>query len=190
MCTLFWLGSIHSRFIVGNRLLNYDEFNFRTSIPPDEENQIFQTITDLSIAIMIFYPLTFLFAVLFLKNSHIDLKRNGWLFMSALLFFVFSPVEFYTSYIDYKFIMLFYRKPANHDVLLELFGKRIGFLKGVPWIAVFSYYTIIFLSIFRPLNITEKDIEERKKLEIETSYKYMLHEDDDLYDSSNEREII
>jgi hypothetical protein len=47
--------------------------------------------------------------------------------------------------------MLFYSNPPNHDKLLELFGKRLGGLSGIPVIAVFCYYTIIGLAVFRPL---------------------------------------
>lgn len=178
---IFWLGAINVRFFIGNQLLNYDEFNFRTSIPPDEENQIFKMISDSSLMIMAVYPVVFIAAIVFLRNCKINLRENPWLLMSAILFFVFVPVEIYTSYIDLKFIILFDKRPANHDRLLELFGERIGFLRGVPWIAVMSYYTIIWLAVFKPLKKSIAEIEEEeKKLQETHGYKYIFHEDDDL----------
>jgi len=101
--------------------------------------------------------------------------------MSAMLFFVFVPVELYTSYIDLKFILLYNQRPANHDQLLKYFGERIGFLRGVPWIAVMSYYTIIWFAVFKPLKKTSEELaqEERKILD-EHGYKYIFHEEDDL----------
>lgn len=178
---IFWLGAINVRFFIGNQLLNYDEFNFRTSIPPDEENQIFKMISDSSLMIMAVYPVVFIAAIVFLRNCKINMRENPWLLMSAILFFVFVPVEIYTSYIDLKFIILFDKRPANHDRLLELFGERIGFLRGVPWIAVMSYYTIIWLAVFKPLKKSIAEIEEEeKKLQETHGYKYIFHEDDDL----------
>ncbi|MBL8006572.1 MAG: hypothetical protein JNJ56_03515 [Ignavibacteria bacterium] len=178
---IFWLGAINVRFFIGNQLLNYDEFNFRTSIPPDEENQIFKMISDSSLMIMAVYPVVFIAAIVFLRNCKINLRENPWLLMSAVLFFVFVPVEIYTSYIDLKFIMLFDKRPANHDRLLELFGERIGFLRGVPWIAVMSYYTIIWLAVFKPLKKSTAELEEEeKKIQDTHGYKYIFHEDDDL----------
>lgn len=115
-----------------------------------------------------------------MKTCKINLKQNAWLLMCAILFFVFSPVEFYTSYLDIKFTLLFESNPPNHDELLRLFGERIGFLKGVPVIAVLSYYTIIGIAIFRPLKKTKKELEEDKLKTDEHSYKYYLHEDDDI----------
>ena len=180
LSAIVWLGAINVRFIIGGELLNYDEFDFRTSIPPDEENMIFKLISNASIVLMIAYFFTFIFAVLFLKTCKINLKQNAWFLMCAILFFVFSPVEFYTSYLDLKFTLLFVSGPPNHDELLRLFGERIGFLKGVPAIAVLSYYTIIGIAIFRPLKKTKKELEEDKLKTDEHSYKYYLHEDDDI----------
>lgn len=178
---IFWLGGIIVRFFIGNQLLNYDEFNFRTSIPPDEENQIFKMISDASLMIMIAYPIVLVSAIVFLKSCKINLRENPWLLMSAILFFVFVPVELYTSFIDLKFILLFNKRPANHDRLLELFGERIGFLRGVPWIAVMSYFTIIWLAVFKPLQKSSLELEEEaKRLEETHGYKYIFHEDDDL----------
>jgi len=178
---IFWLGAINVRFFIGNQLLNYDEFNFRTSIPPDEENQIFKMISDSSILVMIFYSIVLISAILFIKNSKINMKENPWALMSAMLFFVFVPVELYTSYIDLKFIFLFNQRPANHDQLLKYFGERIGFLRGVPWIAVMGYYTIIWLAVFKPLKKTSQELaEEERKIHDKHDYKYIFHEEDDL----------
>lgn len=131
--------------------------------------------------IMIAYPIVLVSAIVFLKSCKINLRENPWLLMSAILFFVFVPVELYTSFIDLKFILLFNKRPANHDRLLELFGERIGFLRGVPWIAVMSYFTIIWLAVFKPLQKSSLELEEEaKRLEETHGYKYIFHEDDDL----------
>ena len=115
-----------------------------------------------------------------MKTCKINLKQNAWLLMCSILFFVFSPVEFYTSYLDLKFILLFFSEPPNHDELLKIFGERLGFLKGVPWIAILSYYTIIGIAIYKPLKKTQKELDEDKIKTDEHSYKYYLHEDDDI----------
>jgi hypothetical protein len=181
VAAIFWLGAINVRFFIGNQLLNYDEFNFRTSIPPDEENQIFKMISDASLLIMIAYPVVLACAIIFLRSCKINLRENPWLLMCAILFFVFVPVELYTSYIDLKFMLLFNKRPANHDMLLELFGERIGFLRGVPWIAVMSYYTIIWLAVFKPMKKSLDELTEKERiLEEAHGYKYIFHEEDDL----------
>ncbi len=177
---VFWLGGINVRALLGNELLNYDEFAFRTSIPPDEENTIFKMICYSSILIMISYVITFVSALFFVFNFKLSLKQNGWYLMCIILFFLFSPVEFYTYFLDLKFIQLFYTRPVNHDGLLKIFGERLGFLKGVPWIALLSYYAIIFISIFKPLSKTKRQLIEDKNKTNDLSYDYHLHEKDDI----------
>jgi hypothetical protein len=149
---IFWLGAINIRAVIGNELLNYDQFNFRTSIPPDREDTLFQLIVNSSIVIVSSYFVVLISAVWFLKTTNLRFKENGWLIMSCILFFVFVPVEVYTYYLDTKFALLYFSHPPNHDELLRIFGKRLGALSGIPVIALFCYYTIIGLAIFRPLS--------------------------------------
>lgn len=148
---IFWLGAINIRALIGNELLIYDQFKFRTSIPPDRENTLFQLISNSSIVIASSYLVVLISVIWFVKTTELKIKENGWLLMSYILFFVFVPVESYTYYLDIKFILLYYSNPPNHDELLRIFGKRLGGLSGVPVIALFCYYTIIGLAIFRPL---------------------------------------
>ncbi|MGH2575476.1 MAG: hypothetical protein ACRDFC_07235 [Ignavibacteria bacterium] len=151
IASIFWLGAINIRAVIQNELLNFDQFNFRTSIPPDRENTLFQMMSNSSIVIVISYFFVFISAIWFLKTTALKLKHNGWLLMSVILFFIFVPAEIYTYYLDIKFLLLFHSNPPNHDELLRLFGMRLGALSGVPVIALLCYYTIIPLAIFKPL---------------------------------------
>jgi len=182
---IIWLGAINIRYLIGNELLFYDEFSFRTRIPPDEENMIFKMVANTSIVIMCAYLVTFISAIFFVKTCRINLRENSWLLMCCILFFVFVPVEFYTSYLDIKFIRLFHSAPPNHDELLEIFGERIGFLKGVPWVAVLSYYFIILMAVFQPLKKSKEQLEEQKTTAKEHTYNYIYHEEDDLIIKDN-----
>lgn len=151
IAAIFWLGAINVRALIQNELLNFDQFNFRTNIPPDRENTLFQLIANSSIFIIICYIMVLISAVWFLISTNLKFKENGWLIMSTILFFLFVPVEIYTYYIDIRFILLYYSHPPNHDELLRLFGMRLGALSGVPVIALLCYYTIIPIAIFKPL---------------------------------------
>lgn len=149
--SIFWLGAINIRALIGNELLSYDQFDFKTSIPPDRENTIFQLISNASLVIVISYFIVLVSAIWFLKTTTLKFRENGWLLMCAIIFFMFAPVEIYTYYVDIKFMLLFHSNPPNHDELLRLFGKRLGALSGVPVIALLCYYTVIILAVFKPL---------------------------------------
>ncbi len=178
---VIWLGAINVRALIGNDLLNYDEFSFRTSIPPDEENWIFRMLSHSSLLIIGAYVCTLVFSIVFLKKAKINLKENPWVLMCIILFYVFVPVELYTSYLDIKFYIMYLNNPPVHDGLLKIFGERIGFLKGVPWIALLSYYAIIVISVLQPMKKSTAELEEEKKKMLEEySYKYFMHDKDDL----------
>jgi len=151
LAAVFWLGAINIRALIGNELLIYDQFQFRTSIPPDRENTLFQLISNASLVIIISYAVVLISAIWFAASNKLKLKENGWLLMCYILFFLFVPVEIYTDFIDIKFMLLFQTHPPNHDELLKLFGQRLGALSGVPVIALLCYYTIIPIAVFRPL---------------------------------------
>jgi hypothetical protein len=151
IASVFWLGGINVRALIGNELLNYDQFDFRVSIPPDRENALFQMMSNASILIAVSYFIVLLAAVWFMATTKLKIKQNGWLLMSAILFFIFVPAEIYTNYLDIKFTLLFHSGPPNHDELLKIFGERLGALSGIPVIALFCYYTIIPIVVFKPL---------------------------------------
>lgn len=159
---VFWLGGINIRTLIGNELLDYDQFDFRTSIPPDRENTIFQLLSNASLVVVISYVMVLISAIWFIASTKLKMRENGWLLMSAILFFMFVPVELYTNYLDVRFMILFHQGPPNHDDLLKIFGERLGAFRGVPVIAVLCYYTIIPIAVFRPLLKTKVKDEEKK----------------------------
>lgn len=160
---VFWLGGINIRTLIGNELLDYDQFDFRTSIPPDRENTLFQMMSNASLVVVVSYAIVLISAIWFVLTTKLKMKENGWLLMCAVLFFLFVPVEIYTNYLDIRFMILFQSGPPNHDGLLQLFGERLGGLSGVPVIAMFCYYTIIPIAVFRPLKKVKEHTESITK---------------------------
>lgn len=180
IASIFWLGGINIRVVIGNELLSFDEFSFRLNVPPDEERAIFKLLSYSSVVVAIGYIITFISAIFFLKYYKTNLRQNVWLLICALLFFVFSPVEFYNIFLDYKFYKLFLENPADRDKLLLIFGERVGLLKGVPWIAILSYYTAIAIAVFQPLKKTEEELKKNDEAQKKYAYEYHMHEEDDI----------
>ncbi len=175
-----YLGAINIRFIIGNELLNFDEFNFKSYLLPVELSLIFKLISYSSLVIIVSYIITFISAILFLAGYKVNYRENVWLLVSAILFFVFSPVEFYSGYLDFKFYLMYLEDPYEYEQKLLVFGERIGLLKGVPWIALLCYYTIIAIAVFKPLKKTKTELEEADKKTEDYAYKYIMHEEDDI----------
>jgi hypothetical protein len=71
--------------------------------------------------------------------------------MSAILFYIFVPVELYTSILDGQMIYLDLSSSSDLVEFRKLFIHRLGALSGVPIIALMCYYTIVGLVIIQPL---------------------------------------
>lgn len=149
--TIFWLGGINIRAVIGNDILVMGTLDFEPNINPLVERSVFGLISKSSIVIFISYIVVWIAGITFLTTTRLRLKQNGWLMMSAILFYIFTPVEIYTLMLDGRMI---YQDLFTQGELVEfrkLLIHRIAALSGVPIIAQFCYYTIIGLVVFQPL---------------------------------------
>lgn len=147
-----WLGGVNVRAVIGGDLLELGTIEFRPNIHPMVEREIFRLIVLSSIVVTAAYLVTLVSSILYLKTTPLTFKQHGWLLMSALLFYLFVPVEIYTMVLDAK--MMYLDLALSSSDLVEfrkLFIHRLAALSGVPIIALFCYYTVIGLAVFQPL---------------------------------------
>jgi hypothetical protein len=149
-----WLGGTHIRAMIGNDLLKFGTLEFEEYIAPDAEREIFRLMSFASLAIMMSYGAAFISSVVFLVKCPYRMKEHGWLMMSAILFYLFVPVEAFTMYLDSKMVYTEFFTTADNEVFRELFLARLGALAGTPFIATLCYYTIVGLAVFQPLKKT------------------------------------
>ncbi|MGD0339295.1 MAG: hypothetical protein ABSB78_10940 [Bacteroidota bacterium] len=148
---ILWLGSINIRALIGDALVYTGTFEFLPYIEPHAEREIYALLAITSIVVNLSYCIVFLSAILYLRTTRLKLKEQGWLMMCTILFFLFSPAEFYTMKLDWNFIQAEFFRSADIPQLRELYIKRIAALRGVPVIATLTYYTIVILAIWQPL---------------------------------------
>jgi hypothetical protein len=151
---IFWLGGVNIRALIGNDMLKTGTLQFEEYLAPEAEREIFRLISFTSVLIMISYAAVLVSGTVFLVTSPLRLKENGWLMMSALLFYAFVPVELFTMSIDARMAYMEFFTTAGNDIFRELFVARLGALAGAPAIALLCYYTIIAFAIFRPFTAT------------------------------------
>ncbi|MEW6194770.1 MAG: hypothetical protein AB1521_06430 [Bacteroidota bacterium] len=97
------------------------------------------------------YGVFLLLLVLFVALSRLELKKNGWLFISIAIVFITSPFEIYLLSIDYNIIDQIMDNNFDHLKVFDLLKKRIEVLSSFSLIEIFAFFGIIYLSIFRPL---------------------------------------
>jgi hypothetical protein len=147
---IIWLGGVNARAIIGNDLLRTGTLEFEEFISPEAEREIFRLLSMTSLLIITSYCVLFVSSILFLASSPYSMKEHGWLLMSAILFYLFVPVEAFTMYLDGKMIYQEFFTTVDNVVFRELFVRRMGALKGAPVVALLCYYTIIGLVVFQP----------------------------------------
>lgn len=160
LATIFWLGGLNIRAMVGFNLFEFGTLEYKSNIHPYVERSVFALLAQSSMVINIAYVVVWVSAVFFLKSTHLTFKANGWLMMSAILFFMFTPVEVYSAILD---VRMWYLDFLGSNDLVEyrtLLGHRLGALSGVPMIALLSYGVIIGLIVFQPM---------RRSVEAETT---------------------
>lgn len=150
LSAIIWLGGVNVRAIVGNDLLKPGTLEFEEFMAPEAEREIFRLLSMTSLVIIVSYGVLLISSILFLASSPYRMKDHGWLMMSAILFFVFVPVELFTMYLDGKMIYQEFFTTADNQSFRELFVHRMGALKGAPVVALLCYYTIIGLVTFQP----------------------------------------
>ncbi len=149
---IFWLGGTNIRAVIGNDILVMGTLDFEPNIHPLVERAVFSLLAESSIVIGIAYLVTLISSIVYLRTTLLTFRQNGWLMMGAILFYTFTPVEIYTMVLDARMGYLDLIISSNDLVeFRKLFIHRLAALSGVPIIALFCYYTIIGLVIFRPL---------------------------------------
>ena len=145
-----WIGSINIRAVIGMDLLQFATLEFKPNLHPYIERAVFGLVAQSSLVAAVGYLIVWFSGIVFLRTTSLRFKEHGWMMMSVILFYVFTPVEIYTGILDFRMWLL---DSAGSNDLVEfrkLFIHRLGALSGVPWIALLCYYTIIVLAVFRP----------------------------------------
>ncbi len=146
-----WLGGINVRAMVGFSLLQFGTLEFRPNIHPNIERAIFTLVAQSSLILNAAYLVLIAASVVYLRSARWDFRREGWLMISAILVYVFIPVEIYTMVLDVRMWLLDVSGSNDLVEFRKLFIHRLAALSGVPMIALLSYYTALALVIFRPL---------------------------------------
>jgi hypothetical protein len=153
-----WLGSVCVRALVAYDLLQPGTVLLNESLPPDVERNVYHLLASIAIVSMSAYVVVLLSSIVVLAAAPFRLRDHGWMMMSAILLYLFVPVEIYTMILDYRMVHLeFFAEGVNLTQLREIFLARTGALAGAPFIALLCYYTIFGLLIFQPFRRKRTD---------------------------------
>ena len=148
-----WLGGTNVRSAVGFNLLIPWTLEFKPYLHPYVERKVYELVALSSAIVDIAYIIVWIAGIMFLRATSLKLKEHGWLMMSAILFYLFTPVEIYTMILDARIWLLDHIGSNDLVEYRILFMHRLGALAGVPLIALLCYYTVLWLVIFKPMRL-------------------------------------
>lgn len=146
-----WLGGYIARQIAVYQLFDPVELNLKTFYNTNNLPSAISLLVPLIISNLITYTCFLLFFLIFIVVSKINLRKNGWLFIITLIIIITAPFEIYLSLIDYKIIRLGLANINEANSILELIKERLTKLNSFSLIEIFSYLSILFLILFKPL---------------------------------------
>lgn len=146
-----WLGSYVTRLSLFYNLFRSDELVLKEYVNNQNISGIFTTLIAAVSINMIFYLIMILSFVFFFVTAKLNLKLNGWLFISVILILVCLPFELYLMSIDYKFVMMVWKGSFNSQEALQLVLKRFTIISSFSVVEILSYLAVIYLFLFQPL---------------------------------------
>lgn len=153
-----WLGATTVRALIANELLRTDaatlSLGINNELSPDAQRVAFRLLSISSVVVLAGYGLTLMSSVVVLVTSPLRMKQHGWLLMSAILFYLFVPVEIVTLTLDWKIVRLTFFENGSLEQYHDAFLRRVTALQGAPFVASLCYYTIIGLAVFQPFKKT------------------------------------
>lgn len=102
------------------------------------------------------YIVGFLCILIFLVKWRGNLKQNGWLFMSIVIFLLSAPIELYLTYLDFELnrLVLFGQFTNFNDPNVQnLFTSRFTKMSLLSPITPLSFVTALFFIIWKPLKL-------------------------------------
>lgn len=150
-----WLGSYTVKLFSLYGFFEVDESSNLFLKNDIFQNDIFPALYELLPALVISllsYIVFIISVILFIVFSRINLKKNGWLFISLMIIIFCFPFEIILSLKDYKIISLLLEKSLNTNEIVELMKLRISQFSSFPIVSLILHYSIISLIVFRPLS--------------------------------------
>lgn len=141
------------RLLITYQLFQPRDFLLKYYVTPENLSGIFITINPAIVFTLSLFPIFLISLIIFLFVSKIKLKQEGWLFIILLIILVTFPFELYLMFIDIKTSTKVLAGNFHPDEVLSLYIKRNKVLSSFPLIELFSYFSIIFLAVIKPLRM-------------------------------------
>lgn len=149
---IVWFGTALTRQMVYYSFFTPPTLNLRPELTEINLVPVFLPILPVVVVYVVSFGLFIAGLLLSLITVKPEFRKNGWLFIAAVMIFLTLPFEGYLIYnYDFPFIQAANSGSVNASVLFDALLKRLTVLSGFPIIQLCCYAAVVFLVIFKPL---------------------------------------
>ncbi len=150
VCLILWLGSYVARHISIYQFFETNTLNLDKELSESDLTILIKANASIINLNLFSYLFLVLFSFLFAITSKINLRNNGWYFISIILFAGTIPFEVYFSTIDLDIVLkVFYSEFTNEDVIY-LIMKRIESSSSFVIVQLLAFFAIVYMFLFKP----------------------------------------
>jgi hypothetical protein len=145
-----WFGGSIVRSFIVYELFQGNEFQLKTIYNLDNLRIVFIAVNPLITSNIVSFLIFFISYILYVFSSKFNFKKEGWFFISIILFILILPTEFYMILNDYKVAALVFGGDFSTEEILGSTINRYKKLSSFPIINLLSFASIVFLFILKP----------------------------------------
>jgi hypothetical protein len=151
-----WLGSYVAKNLILFQFFEPETMALKNIFAKGDLFNIFYSFYPVVTLNVICYALFLICFIAFVVTSRLNLRNNGWLFISLLVVLITMPVEIYLI-IKYELNLII---DTNNMTLavqpaIELLKQRVARFGMYSFVSIFSTLSIILFFIFKPLTKNE-----------------------------------
>ena len=146
-----WFGSYITRMTLSLQLFHGTHFELKDIVQHSNFDAISLMLAPaIAISVLSYFAMVICF-ILFVLTSKLNMKMNGWLFISTVLVLTTAPFELYLIFkYDKPFVDTAFWGIGNAQFYIQLIIDRFKVLGSFPIIEIFSFLTIAVLFMFKP----------------------------------------
>lgn len=147
-----WVGSYVAKNLLLFQFFEPETMALKNIFAKSDLFSIFYSFYPVITLNVVCYILFILLFILFVVTSRLNLRNNGWLFISLLVVLLTMPVEIYLI-IKYEYNMIIDTNNMSLAVqpAIEMLKQRVAKFGMYSFVSIFSTLSIIFFFIFKPL---------------------------------------
>lgn len=149
---VIFLGSYLTKLNLLSQFFDAETMNLKSIYEGGDLSLVMKSLLPSFSVSMISFIAFVLFFIMYIVVTKINLRNEGWLFITIIILVITVPIEiFLLIKFDLPIISELMQVSIRYDYILSLMKNRITILGPFPLILLFSYFVLIYLSLFKPL---------------------------------------